>query len=201
MKTLSTNQIQHIEEFLISQYHIKYQDTRDEVLDHIACEIEELMNEGKEYDNAFKITFNKWNKDLSPHPWIRYKNVPSFLGRQWIKRDIISIILCMLIGLSIPYLLKEFIEHNNLANILGSSICLVSILLGGFICIKYFKVKGYRISQLKKDVLACGAISLFYYLMFIGGFTYKLLPLILIMCLYQVYYIIEIQKVRPLSKL
>ncbi|KZE84212.1 hypothetical protein AV926_18795 [Myroides marinus] len=201
MKTLSTNQIQHIEEFLISQYNIKYQDTRDEVLDHIACEIEELMNEGKEYDNAFKIIFNKWNKDLSPHPWIRYKNVPSFLGRQWIKRDIISIIVCMIIGLGIPYLLSSFIVDYNLANVLGSSICLTSILLGGFIYIKYFKVKGYRISQLKKDTFSYALICLFYYIMFKESFSYKLLPLILIFLLYQVYYIIEIQKIRSLSKL
>ncbi|MCC9044556.1 hypothetical protein LNQ81_17955 [Myroides sp. M-43] len=196
MKTLTINQIKQIEEFLTSQYNIKYQDTRDEVLDHIACEIEELINEGAEYDTAFKNTFNKWHNDLTPHMFIRYHNVPSYLGRQWVKRDVLSIILAMIIGIGLPYIFKNTIEEYNLANIIGNSLCITSILLGTFITIRYYGIKGYRISQLKKDVLGYGGISLFYLLLFWGGFTYKLLPMMFIFTLYQLYYISEIQKVN-----
>ncbi|MDM1499247.1 hypothetical protein [Myroides odoratimimus] len=59
MTTLSTNQITQIEDTLISKYNIKYQDTRYEVLDHIACEIEELINEGFGHREAYNIVFNK----------------------------------------------------------------------------------------------------------------------------------------------
>ncbi|MDM1496586.1 hypothetical protein HX063_14390 [Myroides odoratimimus] len=196
MTTLSTNQIKEIEEFLITQYNIKYQDTRDEVLDHIACEIEELMNEDFGYEIAFKKTFNKWHNDLKPHPFIRYNNVPYYLGRQWVKRDVLNIILAMLIGIGVPYIFKNVIEDYHLANTIGIFISLTSIMTALFITIKYYGVKGYRISQLKKDILGYSGISLFYLVFFWGGFTYKLIPLLFIISLYQLYYILEISKLN-----
>ncbi|MEC4113542.1 hypothetical protein [Myroides pelagicus] len=201
MKTLSTNQVKQIEDFLITQYNIKYQDTRDEVIDHIACEIEELMTSGYEYRTAFQVTFDKWNKHLRPHSWIRYNDIPTYLARQWFKRDIMSVLLAMTIGLGFPYLFKDLIEKYSLANIIGGSICLANILLGAFLLTSYFGSKGYRVNQLKKDTIGCAAISLFFYTMFIGNFTYKLLPLPVIMMLYQIYYIAEIRKTKSYKPL
>jgi len=199
MKTLSTNQIQHIEEFLISQYHIKYQDTRDEILDHIACEIEDLMNEGKEYNDAFKITFNKWNKDLSPHLWIRYNNIPRFLAKQWFWKDSIAFAIILALGIGIPYLFKNSISQYHIANILATTFSLIGLLLGSSVYIKHYKKKGYRINLLKKESLTYGGISLFYYILFLSGdVNYKLLGLPLLATLTQMYYFREALKVKPI---
>ncbi|MEK6511979.1 hypothetical protein [Myroides odoratimimus] len=87
MKTLTIDQIKHIEETLITQYNIKYQNTRDEVLDHISCEIEELMNEGSEYEDAFRQTFINWKDLLKTDPNHFYKNTPYFISKNWIEKD------------------------------------------------------------------------------------------------------------------
>ncbi|MCC9044558.1 hypothetical protein LNQ81_17965 [Myroides sp. M-43] len=87
MATLTIDQIKEIEEFLITQYNIKYQDTREEVLDHIACEIEELMNEGYEYRDAFEQTFINWKVLLKTDPFHLYKNTPYFISKNWIEKD------------------------------------------------------------------------------------------------------------------
>lgn len=141
MKTLTTNQINQIEDFLISQYNIKYQDTRDEVLDHIACEVEGLMNEGFGYETAFKNTFTKWHKELCPHLWIRYNNIPRFLAKQWFWRDSLSFFILIILGLSTPYLLKHTISDYNLANVLASTFSLLGVLLGGFVYLSNYKQK------------------------------------------------------------
>ncbi len=86
MTTLSTDQIKHIEEILITQYNIKYQDTRDEVLDHISCEIEELMNEGYEYEDTFKQTFINWKDLLKTDPFHFYKNTPTLSLKTGLKK-------------------------------------------------------------------------------------------------------------------
>lgn len=197
MKTLSIDQIKQIEDFLISQYNIKYQDTRDEVLDHIACEMEELMNEGAEYDTAFKKTFNKWHNELRPHLWIRYNNIPRFLAKQWFWKDSLSFFILILLGFSTPYLLKYTISEYNLANVLASTFSLLGVLLGGFVYLSNYKNKGYRINLLKRESLSYGGICLFYYILFLSGdITYKLLGLPLVATLIQIYYFIEALKTQ-----
>ncbi|EKB05370.1 hypothetical protein HMPREF9711_01332 [Myroides odoratimimus CCUG 3837] len=197
MTTLSTDQIEEIEEFLITQYNIKYQDTREEVLDHIACEIEELMSEGFGYEIAFKKTFNKWHKDLSPHLWIRYNNIPRFIAKQWFWSDFLSFAVIITLGISIPYLFKNSISQYNLADVLVSTLSLLGVLLGGFVYLNNYKNKGYRISLLKREALSYGGICLFYYILFLSGdVTYKILPLPLLATFTQIYYFREALKVK-----
>ncbi|MDR0195423.1 MAG: hypothetical protein LBI73_09895 [Myroides sp.] len=128
MKTLSTNQIQHIEEFLISQYHIKYQDTRDEVLDHIACEIEELMNEDKEYDEAFKTVFIRWEDLLKTDSYYFYKNTPYYISKNWIEQDSKIKSQSILIGFAIIALqLLVLLYSDNAFLTISTILAIVSI--------------------------------------------------------------------------
>lgn len=87
MKTLTTEQIQYIENILTNRYNIKYQDTREEVLDHIACEVEDLMNEGVEFSEAFETVLINWKDLLKTDPYYFYKNTPYYISKNWIEQD------------------------------------------------------------------------------------------------------------------
>ncbi|KZE74144.1 hypothetical protein AV926_18075 [Myroides marinus] len=123
MKTLSTNQIQHIEEFLISQYNIKYQDTRDEVLDHLACEVEELMSEGYGYEEAVKTVFLNWKELLKTDSYYFYKNTPHFISKNWIEQDSKIKSQSILIGIVVMTLQLTTLLHSD------NAFLLISILL------------------------------------------------------------------------
>lgn len=63
---LTTEQIKEIEGTLIL-YGIVYEDIKLEVLDHIATEIQALMDENTlSFDDNFKIAIDKWSQELKP---------------------------------------------------------------------------------------------------------------------------------------
>ncbi len=197
MTQLTEKQIQQIEQFLMEHYDIKYAETRYEVLDHIACEIEELMTNGISYTEAFKTTFNKWNKNLSPHLWVRYNNIPRYLAKTWFWKDIAYNTLAIIIGLGIPHLFAQEITNNNLANSLFTVSALLSIALSIILYFQYRKIENYRLRFIAKEALGFGGIALFLLLMFgTKDISYKILPIILIIALNQSYYFIEAKKVK-----
>lgn len=197
MTQLTKQQIKQIEQFLIDHYNIKYADTRYEVLDHIACHIEELIANGTTYTDAFKTTFNKWNKDLNPHLWIRYNNIPRYLAKNWFWRDIAYHAVAIIVGLGIPHLFADEITNYNLANTLFTISALLTVSLSTILYFQYRKTQNYRLRFIAKEALSYGGIALFLLLMFgTNDISYKIIPLILIFALNQSYYFIEAKKVK-----
>ena len=63
---LTTEQIKEIEGTIVL-YGIVYEDIKLEVLDHIATEIQALMDENTlSFDENFKIVLDKWSEELKP---------------------------------------------------------------------------------------------------------------------------------------
>ncbi|WP_060874425.1 hypothetical protein [Myroides odoratus] len=79
MIKLTPLQIKSIEERLLQKYELKYEEFRAELLDHIACDVEELMEEGEPYEEAIILVFRKWNVKLLSNTKGFYKGIPHFI--------------------------------------------------------------------------------------------------------------------------
>ncbi|SHL45234.1 hypothetical protein [Myroides odoratimimus] len=151
MTTLSTNQIKQIEDTLISKYNIKYQDTRDEVLDHIACEIEELMNEGDEYEEAMELVFNKWHSKLLLEHFGVYKGIPKFISRPIVKLvtqpnwTVYLLTFFVSIGLTVFFSIQKISAITAFVSILTITITVATISL-----YNTKRLKGYYLDIYKR---------------------------------------------------
>lgn len=89
MKQLTTEQLQFIENALIDKCNFKYfDDVRLEVVDHIASEIEEeIQNNNISFDQAFVTIMTKWNPLILPKTWSRYENIPYIVTKLWKSLD------------------------------------------------------------------------------------------------------------------
>lgn len=88
MKTLNKEQLNHLDTFLLSHYQLKYDEVREEVVDHIACEIEEKIAIGASYEEAFKVTLSKWNSTLRSSTMGIYSGIPNFIVKQMMWSDL-----------------------------------------------------------------------------------------------------------------
>lgn len=89
MNTLTHHHIVHIKSFLISHYRMERDEkVCNEVLDHIACDIEEKMNQGVVYSEAFKLIFSQWHKDLQPSSFNGFQKIPRFIAKRLIQKDL-----------------------------------------------------------------------------------------------------------------
>ncbi|WP_353118465.1 hypothetical protein [Myroides odoratus] len=79
MIKLTPLQIKSIEERLLQKYELKYEEFRVELLDHIACDVEEFMEEGEPYEEAIILVFRKWNVKLLSNTKGFYKGIPHFI--------------------------------------------------------------------------------------------------------------------------
>lgn len=86
MTRLTTSQIQHIDQFLMEHYRLYYIDIRAEVLDHMANDIEEQMQD-KTYEEAFVHVIAKWDATLKPSKFF-FRGIPKFIAQQWTKERI-----------------------------------------------------------------------------------------------------------------
>jgi len=84
MQTLTSNQLQHIDQFLIEHYRLYYIDLRAEVVDHIASDIEVVLQNEKSYEEAFILVITKWDALLKPAKGF-FRGIPRFVASQWIK--------------------------------------------------------------------------------------------------------------------
>jgi len=103
MNRLTQEQLNHIEERLLQKYDLKYDEIRVELLDHMACEIEEMMHQGEAYDEATILVFRKWNVRLIANQKGIYKGIPHFivdqLNREYRKVELISFVAAIVLGL------------------------------------------------------------------------------------------------------
>lgn len=130
MTVLNQLQIQHIESFLIEHYKLYYIDIRAEVLDHIASDIEKLMESNKTFEEAFILVIPRWNKDLKISKRF-YKGVPNFLAKIWIKERLLRFFRNLvggfiLLALSLFYInadiYYEIVVETMIVLLLGSGI-------------------------------------------------------------------------------
>ncbi len=89
MKQLTFQRIQFIENALIEKCNFKdFDDVRLEVVDHIASEIEEdLQNNQTTFDQAFVKVMNRWNPMILPKTWSRYEHIPYIVAKLWKSLD------------------------------------------------------------------------------------------------------------------
>jgi len=158
MKTLSINQIQHIEEFLISQYNIKYQDTRDEVLDHIACEIEELINEGAYFQEAFKITFSRWHSQLKPSLWAINKT-PKLVVNQLAKKDTKSLIILFILSMLTAFIINYTINDQLFILQIALMIMAIPMIIAGYVISKRNTYSSFTTDYYKEHLKVLGGFS------------------------------------------
>ena len=122
MNTITQEQIKQIEDRLFTKYDLKYDHFRDELVDHLACEVEERMDKGENFEEAFTLVFRKWNVRLIADKKGRYKNIPHFmlhqLNAEFKKVEILSFVLAM--GLSLALLAGAYYVNFNSLLLLGS---------------------------------------------------------------------------------
>lgn len=86
---LTTQQINYVDYVLKKQYTFEYfDDLRIELLDHIASDVELLMeNNSITFEEALPVVLYKWNDEISCDKSSFYNNVPKIVGTLWKKLD------------------------------------------------------------------------------------------------------------------
>lgn len=169
MKTLTSLQIKEIENLLTTKYHIKYQDTRDEILDHIACEIEDLINEGLEYENALDNTLHKWHNKLLHNYFGAYKGLPYFisdkLSKDYFKIEWKIVLISMVLSVATDLALRS----SNISTLYFFIIA--QAFIGGLTVINYFSTRGessYYLDFFNRCITLMILLSLFSIVLYIG---------------------------------
>ena len=89
MKQLTTDQINHIDYVLRNNYSFEdFDDLRVELLDHIASDVETLMeNNSISFEEALQKVLCEWNDEISCDKSSFYNSVPKIVGTLWKKLD------------------------------------------------------------------------------------------------------------------
>lgn len=122
VKKLTPEQVQSIEDRLLQKYELQQDEIRYEILDHIACAIEEVMNQGETYDEATTLVFRTWNVRLIADEKGVFKGIPHFmlnqLNREYKKVELQSLLIVAI--LSIPLVLAAWYLQWNLIPLMSS---------------------------------------------------------------------------------
>lgn len=115
---LSDVEITDIEERL-EMNGVVYEDIKSELVDHIASQIEALIeNEDHSYENAFEIAFSNWKKELqndSDGIWISRKvNAPKIIMDRWVSYSKTHFSYIIIISALLTYILSlVFIRYGD----------------------------------------------------------------------------------------
>jgi len=115
---LPTDQINHIDYVLRNDYSFEnFDDLRVELLDHIASDVEALMeNNSISFEDALPVVLYKWNDEISWDRNSKYNRVPKMVSKLWKKLDwkynycIIPLTAILCFG-SIPYRKEEWMTY------------------------------------------------------------------------------------------
>jgi len=118
---LTTEQIQQIEEKLYADYDFYYDDTKHEVVDHIASEIEEEMKDNS-FETSFDKVFQNWHSRLQETEWngmLMYGKIklPMFYKKQLMSslyKDVLMLIVASFAFPLLLYFYKDSMEINTL---------------------------------------------------------------------------------------
>ncbi|WP_121965298.1 hypothetical protein [Myroides sp. N17-2] len=151
MKTLSSDHVKQIEDILTNRYNIKYQDTREEILDHIACEVEELMNGGAYFSEALDEIFKKWHPRLLLEYFGIYKGIPKFIaqpiGKLINQPNWATYLLTFIVSVGFTVFLS-ILEINALTAFV--SILTITVLVTTISLYNTRKLKGYYLDIYKR---------------------------------------------------
>ena len=139
---LTTDHINHIDYVLRNDYSFEYfDDLRVELLDHIASDVEALMETNSiSFEEALPVVLYKWNDEISWDRNSKYNRVPKMVSKLWKKLDwkynycIIPLTAILCFG-SIPYRKEEWMTYAMYV------VGLVGIILGGYLLNLFSKNK------------------------------------------------------------
>ena len=115
---LTAEQIECINQTLIEK-GIKYDDIKLEVLDHIATEVQVLMDENTlSFDESFKLVLDKWSEELKPSSsfftglGVSYPTIILNKRLLLVKKQMLFGFLLSIAGLLVFISLTEFYDSN-----------------------------------------------------------------------------------------
>lgn len=171
MNRITSDQIQAIQERLHLKYELKYEEIRDELVDHIACEIEEMMHVGETYEEAFTQAFRKWNVRLIADKKGVYQGIPHFIVNQLnkeyrkveIKSGVLTVVFTLLLFLSTYYFdLNNLLWLNILFFVSAIGVLIIQRGLCSLGDYRYDFLKAKSKVVLLKSSLVLAGIYLFY---------------------------------------
>lgn len=184
MNRITSDQIQAIQERLHLKYELKYEEIRNELVDHIACEIEEMMHVGETYEEAFTLAFRKWNVRLIADKKGVYQGIPHFIVNQLnkeyrkveIKSGVLTVVFTLLLFLSTSYFdLNNLLWLNILFFVSAIGVLIIQRGLRSLGDYRYDFLKAKSKVVLLKSSLVLAGIYLFYTLWETPNFTLEVL--------------------------
>lgn len=184
MNRITSDQIQAIQERLRLKYELKYEEIRNELVDHIACEIEEMMHVGETYEEAFTLAFRKWNVRLIADKKGVYQGIPHFIVNQLnkeyrkveLKSGVLTVVFTLLLFLSTSYFdLNNLLWLNILFFVSAIGVLIIQRGLRSLGDYRYDFLKAKSKVVLLKSSLVLAGIYLFYTLWETPNFTLEVL--------------------------
>lgn len=171
MKQLAAEQLKEIEAILIQKYELTYADVREEVLDHIACEIETIMDEGNaSFKEAFRLVLRKWHRDLKPSSFVGFKRVPSFIAKRLIRWDLRFQFLAIL-GLLLLFIFLDSLEIT--VKIASFVYLILSWAWSFFVLSQTKKTYSHSICYYKEQLKHLSFLNVFTLLLLIGAYSWS----------------------------
>lgn len=141
-KKLSIEQIALIEETLVLN-GLKFDDLKLELTDHIASEIEELMEENTtSFEENFKVVFEKWSDQLRPSSsfWVGVLySTPKIVMNKWVSITK-KTLLVSFVGSFILSFITSFFNNKSVFVIAMEGIKCLFILVYGLYLVSYLLV-------------------------------------------------------------
>ena len=142
MRKLTTDQICELNDFLLKRYDLKFDAFRDEVVDHIACEIEEYVEKGIAYQEAFNHIVKKWHFELKPA--MGKVGVPTILVKQIYKKERL-LYLCFFLVFALSWVIGSYKWMDFTPNVWISFSCvLVAFSISILFQKRFFEQKNYE---------------------------------------------------------
>ena len=147
MHNLKDYEIAHMRDYLI-QHGLSYEEVQDDVLDHLCCEVEDLLKEGK----AFEAAFEEAREDFSPEEIATIQSDTLYYltikrTRIMIKGIFISAYLALAIfalGFGFDFFFREALGDPLTANLLAGLCKFMGISIFSFGFLPLFFFYGYK---------------------------------------------------------
>ncbi|HUH26072.1 MAG TPA: hypothetical protein VLY87_05560 [Flavobacterium sp.] len=139
---LTQEQIRLIEEALIEKCDFKnFNDVRNELVDHIATEIEDEISLNLSFKDAFVKVMTRWNPLILSKSWSRYENVPYIVCKLWKSLDLKFKFSAIPVALLISYVFFLLQEKGYSIYLLLLPIIVLGIISNIYLLYKKFNNK------------------------------------------------------------
>jgi len=154
---LSEEQLNSIDYVLKNYYAFeKFDDVRIELLDHIASEVENEMNNNHLlFDSALQKVLFKWKKTISWNRNSLHDNVPAIISRLWQRLDWKYNYSSIPLTLLISYVLLQF-KQEKVAAFAMYGIAFIGVLVGIYL------IKLQRSNQFNTVLSMYAGMNLYY---------------------------------------